>query len=238
VPYEQFSTYKHPGVGRMVQFRERKEFDALLIPAAIARAIWRSAEASIDESKHPEQRSPDVAVVRKSYADQQDFLRTVIEVIAEVQRAVLRAKPHPFWNEKVPKREPDTGAGLRMLFEAICAYKNIQVFQEAPSRSGNVDSVFTGISIEWKHLSVVLELKNAHSDRVEHGLTVQLPTYLLEREMPTGVYGILWYKGTHFDEPRDATLADCIARLDVMKPPDVVSVVGFDLSFSVQASKK
>jgi hypothetical protein len=238
VPYEQFATYKHPGVGKVVQFRERREFDALLIPAAIARAIWRSAEASIDEPKHPEQRSPDVAVVRKSYADQQDFLRTVIEVIAEVRRAVLRAKPHPFWNKKVPKREPDAGSGLRMLFEAICAYKNIQVFQEDPSRSGNVDLVFTGISIAWKHLSVVLEIKNAHSDRVEHGLTVQLPTYLLEREVPTGIYGILWYKGTHFDQPNDATIEDCIARLDAKKPAGVVSVVGFDLSFSVQASKK
>jgi len=238
VRYEQLDTYKHPGVGKVIQFRERKEFDALLIPAAIARAIWRSAEASIDESKHPEQRSSDVAVVRKSYADQQDFLRTVLEVTAEVQRAVLRAKPHPFWNEKVPKREPDAGAGLRMLFEAICAYKNIQVFQEDPSRSGNVDFVFTGISIEWKHLNIVLEIKNAHSDRIEHGLTVQLPTYLLEREVPTGVYGILWYKGTHFDQPSDATIDDCIARLDAMKPAGVDSVVAFDLSFSLQASKK
>jgi len=237
VPYEQFATYKHPGVGKVVQFRERKEFDALLIPAAIARAIWRSAEVSIDESKHPEQRSSDVAVVRKSYADQQDFLRTVFEMIAEVQRAVLRAKPHPFWNERIPKREPDAGSGLRMLFEAICAYKNIQVFQEDPSRSGNVDFVLTAISIKWKHLNVVLEIKNAHSDRVEHGLTVQLPTYLKEREVPTGVYGILWYKGTHFDKPGDASLADCIARLDAQKPPSVVSVVGFDLSFSVEAGK-
>lgn len=238
VPYEQFATYKHPGVGKVVQFLERKEFDALLIPAAIARAIWRSAEALIDESKHPEQRSPDVAVVRKSYADQQDFFQTVIGLIAEVQRAVLRAKPHPFWNEKEPKREPDAGSGLRMLFEAICAYKNIQVFQEDPSRSGNVDFVFTGISIEWKHLNVVLEIKNAHSDRVEHGLTIQLPTYLQERGVPTGVYGILWYKGTHFNQPSDATLDDCIARLDAQKPVGVISVVGFDLSFSVQASKK
>jgi hypothetical protein len=84
----------------------------------------------------------------------------------------------------------------------------------------------------------VLEIKNSHSDRVEHGLTVQLPTYLREREVPTGIYGILWYKGTHFDKPSDATLSDCIARLGVQKPSNVVSVVGFDLSFSVQASKK
>jgi hypothetical protein len=238
VPYEEFSTYKHPGVGTVVQFRERKDFDALLIPASIARAIWRSEEASIDEQKHPEQRSSDVAVPRKSYVDEQDFLRTVMEVLREVQRAVLRAKPHAFWNERVPKRETDAGSGLRMLFEAICAYKNIQVFQEDPSRSGHVDFVFTGISTEWMHLNIVLEIKNAHSDRVEHGLTVQLPTYLQERDVPTGIYGVLWYKGTHFDKPSEATLSDCIARLEALKPATVVSVVGFDLSFCVQASKK
>jgi hypothetical protein len=238
VAYEQFATYKHPGVGQVVQFRDRKEFDTLLIPAAIAKAIWRSAESTIDESKLPEQRSPHVGAARKSYADQQDFVWTVIEVLSEVKRAVLRSKPHPFWNEKVPKREPDAGSGLRMLFEAICAYKNIQIFQEDPSRSGNVDFVFTGISLEWQHLNVVLEIKNAHSDRIEHGLTFQLPTYLIERNAPTGVYGILWYKGSHFDQPCDATLSDCVARLDALKPAGVVSVVGFDLSFSVPASKK
>jgi hypothetical protein len=237
VPYKRFGDYTPPRIGKMVQFCERKEFDALLMPAAIARAIWRSEEASIDESKHPEQRTSDVGAVRKSYADQQDFLQTVLEVLREVQQAVLRGKPHPFWNDKVPKREPDAGSGLRMLFEAICAYKNILVFQEDPSRSGNVDFVFTGVSVDWKHLNIVLEIKNAHSDRVEHGLTVQLPTYLEEREVPTGIYGILWYKGTHFDKPNDATLNDCVARLDAQKPKGVVVVVGFDLSFSVQASK-
>lgn len=238
VLYEQLNHYQHPRVGEVVQFRERKEFDALLIPAPIARAIWHSGESSINESKYPQQRSTDVAAVRKSYADQQDFLQSVLEVLREVQRAVLRGKPHPFWNDKEPKREPDAGSGLRMLFEAICAYKNIQVFQEDPSRSGNVDFVFTGISIAWKHLNIVLEIKNAHSDRVEHGLTVQLPTYLEERDVPTGIYGVLWYKGTHFDKPHDATLNDCIARLEAQRPKGVVSVVGFDLSFSVQASKK
>ncbi len=56
--------------------------------------------------------------------------------------------------------------------------------------------------------------------------------------MLTGIYGILWYKGTQFDRPNDATLNDCVARLDAQKPKGVAFVVGFDLSFFVQASKR
>ncbi len=178
VPYKQFSDYIPPRIGKIVQFCGRKEFDAFLMPAAIARGIWGSGEASIDESKHPEQRISDVGAVRKSYADQEDFLQTALEMLREVQRAVLRAKPHPFWNDKVPKREPDAGSGLRMLFEAICAYKNILVFQEDPSRSGNVDFVFTGVSVDWKHLNIVLEIKNAHSESARarpHSATAHIP---------------------------------------------------------------
>lgn len=238
VQYEQFADYKHPEVGRERRLQQRETFDALLLPATIARAIWRSAENSIDESKHPAQRSSSIAVARKTYADCDDFVQTIMEIVAQVQRVVLRAKPHAFWNERTPKNEPDAGSGLRMLFEAICAYKNIQICQEDPSRSGNVDFVFTGISTEWHHLNVVIEIKNAHSDRVEHGLTVQLPTYIKERGASAGVYGVLWYKGTSFDKPGDASLAECIARLDAQKPPEVASVVGFDLSFLVQASKR
>ncbi|MBI1247388.1 hypothetical protein GC197_06020 [bacterium] len=238
VSYKELSSYKNPGVGKVVRFCERKEFDTLVIPAAIARAIWRTVEPSIDELNHPEQRSSNVAAVRKAYADQHDFSSTVLEIIEEVKQAIRRAKPHAFWDHNNPKRETETGSGLRMLFESICAYKNIQVFQEDPSRSGNVDFVFSAISIEWTHLNLVLELKNAHSKRLDHGLTLQLPTYLREREVLTGVYGVLWYKGTHFEQPSDPTLIDCIARLDSKKPAGVIAVVGFDLSFSVQASKK
>ncbi len=229
--------YKQLNVGTIRQFKERKVFDAAIIPANVARNIWRLSKneiTDVDEANKPRQR---VAELRKVYNDENDFVQTVINVFTEIQRILPKTKPHGFWNDKTPKREPEAGSTLRLLLEAICAYKNIRVYQEDPSRSGNVDFVFVGISKDSDHLELVLEIKQAHSDRLERGLTHQLPQYLRERDVKFGVYGVLWYKGRDFDRPTDMSLEECVAKLQRIKPDNIAHVLGFDVSFQIQASK-
>ena len=91
--------------------------------------------------------------------------------------------------------------------------------------------------MDLDHLELILEIKNAHSCRLERGLTHQLPQYMSDREANYGVYGILWYKGRTFDEPADVTVEDCLIRLRNMKPDEVHELVAFDVSFPVQASR-
>lgn len=237
VLHDQFLDYTPPRVGRVVQFKARTEFDVCLLPAEVARAIWRESKEAIrdtDQSGIPDQA---LEAPRKVYSNGNDFLKTILNVFTEIQNILRRTKPHSFWDKKEPKREPESGAALRLLFEAICAYKNIRVYQEDPSRSGDIDFVFSGISTDMEHLELILEIKNAHSGRLNRGLTHQIPQYLKDRRSDYAVYGVLWYKGEHFDQPSDATIDDCLERLRKLKPDEVCHIAMFDVSFPVQASR-
>ncbi|HUW94223.1 MAG TPA: hypothetical protein VMW58_00400 [Anaerolineae bacterium] len=237
VPYEDLGTYQPPHVGNVIQFKSRKDFETVLLPARVARAIWRQSKEAITDTNPAGEPPHEVGAPRKVYKDGDDFLQTTLNVFSLIQRILRRTKPHAFWDATSPKSEPHSGTSLGLLLEPICAYKNIRLYQEDPSRSGDVDFVFSGISMDLDHLQLILEIKNAHSGRLERGLTHQLPKYMSEREADYGVYGILWYKGRTFDEPADVTAEDCLARLRNMKPDQVHEVVAFDVSFPVQASK-
>jgi hypothetical protein len=160
--------------------------------------------------------------VRRTYHDGADLLRTFDALTSEVQRILSAVEPVAFWNNRRPKAEPHAGWALRTLFEALCPLKNLRIYQENPSRSGRVDYVFSAISADHAHLELVMELKHAHSDRLRPGLTDQLPTYLRERTHAAAAFGILWYKGRHFDRPRAyASLDECIAHLESVRPAEV-----------------
>jgi hypothetical protein len=231
------ASYKLPDNAKVVRYTERAGFEAALVPASVIRAIWASAKDTIadqETSGTPEQR---VGALRKSYENEEDFCNTVMDVITEIQRILPKTRPHAFWDDKTPKREPESGNTLRLLFEEICAYKNIRISQEDPGRSGDVDLVFSGISKQHEHLQVIMEIKNAHSDKLERGLTHQLPQYLAERGANKGIYAILWFKGRLFDKPVDADAAACLRRVIAIMPPVVSGVVLFDVSFRQYASQ-
>ncbi len=237
VPYEDLASYEPPQVGKVIQFKGREGFETALLPAEVARAIWRQSQEAITDTNPEGEPLQEVGAPRKAYKDGDDFLRTTLSVFSFIQRALRRTKPHAFWDDTRPKSEPHSATSLRLLLEPICAYKNIRLHQEDPSRSGNVDFVFSGMSMDLDHLELILEIKNAHSPRLERGLTHQLPQYMSERQADYGVYGILWYKGRTFDEPADETVEDCLARLRDIKPDQVHEVVAFDVSFPIQASR-
>ena len=234
---QELDTYRPPATASVVQHKRRSEFAATLVPSALSRAVWSAVRESILDTTPAGKPMRGVGAVRKAYVDEEDFYQTVLDVITEVQRVLSRSRPNAFWNGDTPKNEPESGYTLRFIFEAICVYKNIVVVQEDSSRSGDVDFVFTGTSIGYEHLQVILEIKKAHSDRLERGLTHQLPKYLEERQVKKGVYGVLWFKGRTFSEPADLNAADCLNRLNGIKPVTVSSIVIFDVSFPVQASR-
>ncbi len=175
IPYEEFAEYQPPQVGKVTQFKDSTQFETTLISAVISKAIWDHSKDSIsdtDESGEPNQQFLDP---RKAYRDRNDYLQTMLNLFSGIQRCIDKTKPHAFWNNTQPKSEPDSGCSLRIVLESICAYKGIRVYQEDPSRSGSVDFVFSGFSMEMEHLEIILEIKNAHSTRLGRGITHQLP---------------------------------------------------------------
>jgi len=235
--HQDLGAYRPPSTADVLRHTRRSEYEATLVPASLARAVWGTVRESIRDTTPSGQPVRGVGAIRKAYGDDEDFFQTVRDIIAEVQRVLPKTRPCAFWNDRVPKSEPECGYALRMLFEAICPYKNIVVVQEDPSRSGDVDFVFTGTTTGYEHVQVILEIKNAHSKRLERGLTRQLPKYLEERQVAKGVYGVLWFKGRTFNRPADSSAADCLTRLNGIRPECVSSIEFFDVSFPVQASR-
>lgn len=241
VKYEELDSYVRPDVGEIIQFKAVQTFDGILLPSNIAKAIWSSAPDDVKDVAHTKAESlQGISAIRKDYKNKDDFIETLKNIFHQIQSQLNATKPYGFWNGDNPKSEPESGTTLRYMFESICSYKNIDVTQEIPSRSGLVDFVFSGISIDTTRLKVLLELKNAHSQDLIKGLASQLPQYIDEHSCEGGFYGVLWFKGEKkkFDEPKKyKSINDLLTDLKRSKPERVIEVIIFDLSFPLPASK-
>jgi len=229
-----------PPDGRVRFYTTRTDFSVSFIPAQVARAIWKHAPDVTKDPPEEERLAP--GALRNTYESTDDFLDTVCSVIDEIRTALEGTSPEGYWNklpnrDRAPKTEPESGSTLLAFFLAICAYKNIRVVAEPPTRSGCVDFLFGGITKSSKHITTILELKNAHSQDLERGLTKQLPTYMREHGCDAGFYLVLWFKGRFFDRPQSGTLAKCLERLTAIRPTGVRPALGLDLSFRERASK-
>lgn len=237
VKYDEFPTYVPPDEGQVHELRQRTEFSLAIVPSNLLRRFWSHFSDLAEQNDRDQTAKLRPESLRKTYTDASDFEKTFGLILTEVQTILNRIRPTAFWDGKYPKSEPDAGGALRGLFEAICPLKNIKVFQEDPSRSGRVDLIFSAISKAHTHLELVMELKHAHSPKLEAGLSTQLPHYVLERGSDIAVYGVFWYKGMHFDKPQTISLDNLLANLVEHRPGSVNSICAFDVSYKTPASK-
>ena len=84
---------------------------------------------------------------------------------------------------------------------SICEAKGIFIGQEVVVSSGRVD-FYLFYTCEGKPMNVCVELKNAHSAGLQHGIEIQLPLYIKGTGGNHGIYLVLWYKHDHFSEPK------------------------------------
>lgn len=220
----------------------RKDFSSLLMPAPYARALWYEIKDEIKDIDPEGRPLMGVRELRRAYKDMDDFCRTIADLFSEVNKIFDACEPSAFWDEpskskKTPKKETKSRNSLKAFLASICANKNIQIFREDPTRSGNVDFVFVGIGMDHTSLNVVLEIKNAHSQDLIHGLTNQLPKYITDRGNAVGFYGVLWFKCKHCPKPSDTSINECYDRLIEFKPDMVRDILFLDLSLNESASK-
>jgi hypothetical protein len=83
---------------------------------------------------------------------------------------------------------------------------SIEVVREYSTGVGDLDFMFLGIVSRTGQRRLCAEFKNAHSDDLERGLTVQLPQYMKNQRATYGAFCVLWYKGEGFDHPHDLEL--------------------------------
>ena len=150
--------------------------------------------------------------------NEEDLSREIMDAIEIIKHHVEnRYWINPFWENSNPKNETEIQPTLHVLFDIILSPFGITVVRETNEGVGNLDFRFIYTTKEKKAISVSAEFKLAHNKRIEHGLTIQFPAYLLAINSKSGIFVVMWFKdetGKHFTKPENRSKSECINFLE------------------------
>lgn len=167
----------------------------------------------------------------KTENDLSDYILYVINdlIVHEVE---YRNWTDSFWNSQrkvkkdngesalipaEPKNETEIQSTLHVLFRLLLNSLDIQVDREVGVGIGSVDFKFTYAANSGNIVNTLLEFKLAHHQRIKHGLTKQLPTYLKGERYNCGIFAVMWFKdekGIFFKKPVNRTKNEMLEFLD------------------------
>lgn len=185
-----------------------------------------------------------------------DLLQTICNAIAEIKQWIEdRREIQPYWDEArkirianeereipaTPKNEKNIQPTLGRFFVHRLLPLGIQTIRESDEGIGILDFKFLLTTKENIPLNVCAEFKLAHHERLEHGLTKQLPLYLKASPSKSGVFLVMWFKdenGIYFREPSNKNKSEMLKYLEE-KVKDINEKEGFTIkSILIDASKR
>jgi len=148
-----------------------------------------------------------------------ELLKVISNVIAELKHYVEdRRWTEPFWDDEreievdgtkikipaSPKKETKIQPTLDMFFKRSLQRLGIHVSRETDDGIGNLDFKFMITTENRIPLLICAEFKLAHNEKLEHGITKQLPSYLRANSSTSGIFFVMWFKDEEekfFDKP-------------------------------------
>jgi hypothetical protein len=127
------------------------------------------------------------------------------------------------WEEslKHPKPEPRAHPLINSYLRSILELKGIRISAEVETGNGAIDFLCSYTTTRNDVLKVCVEVKNAHADGLEDGITLQLPAYMKAEQTRHGIYIVLWYKNEDWSQPKKfGSIAEMGAKLEAIKPND------------------
>lgn len=113
-----------------------------------------------------------------------------------------------FWNslakkdpEASPKKEVDIHTTILGLIQDECLAKGLEISHEGTAAGGSLDFYISGYIKNIGIKGLCVEVKHAHSSKLDDGLRQQLPAYMKSKGSDFGFYLVLWSKGDQFDKP-------------------------------------
>lgn len=179
-----------------------------------------------------------------SYDSPSDFYKDVTSLFQSVLDTVKTAGSYTaFWdenkNKKTPKKEPNI---TRIIHSYLLTPARIKRLEVVPQHleAGILDFHISGFLANGKRTSLCIECKHAHSSQLEHGLKVQLPDYMRQRECEFGLYCVFWFKGPDFPKPKKFDspdeLRDYLNYVAYEDGLQNIRILPFDLSYPEQPS--
>lgn len=161
-----------------------------------------------------------------------DLLKTIFDAIIEIKNSLEnRRSSEAFWNEKceipvkgekitvpaTPKKESNIQPTLERFFDDRLKSLGIHVSRETNEGVGDLDFKFMFTTETQIRLLVCSELKLAHNENLEHGLTKQLPAYVRANDSKSGIFLVMWFKDEEkrfFNKPVNQNKSEMIEFIE------------------------
>jgi hypothetical protein len=184
-------------------------------------------------------------IPKKGYSSKEDFSYHVIKAIQLSQIEMDQTSSYSnFWNvfkesrkiiKRVPRDETDIHNSIHSLIFNYCLKNGINIIREYHTSIGNIDFVFH-TQINGKLYQIPCEVKKAESKDLKHGYTIQLPKYMKQLGVSTGIFLVIGFSGGDWLEGENLTKT--LVKLDNPIIENGIRVIGLDVSKPSQASKK
>lgn len=137
---------------------------------------------------------------KKSFAD---FCYRLLEITLK-KSIEFGGLNSAFWEDRDKKNspilEPKAQSIIYNQIRFLAEIKGIKISREVVASNGSLDFHFSYTKNDIL-MNVCVELKNAHHENLEHGLTTQLPLYIKDIGSREGIFLVLWYKSERFTKP-------------------------------------
>ena len=108
---------------------------------------------------------------------------------------------------RTPKSEPKIQPTLHVILDMALRPLGIHVLRESDEGIGLLDFRFLYTNKKNIPLSIGVEFKIAHHQKIQHGLTKQLPAYLKAIRSTHGTFIVMWFKDEkYFKRPKNRQL--------------------------------
>lgn len=189
----------------------------------------------------------------EEYQTEEEFRNKVQSCLLSIQDKINESGSYSqFWNitykgKKITKRRPKNEIEVQPIIHCMLSDQflmaSIEIIPEFNSSVGNLDFLFIGKLKNQGFANYCVEFKNAHSDKLEHGIQVQLPTYMENKRAKYGAYCVLDYRGKHFEKPinkrNSLDVYLDLKKFEMNNPlADKIRTFVFKVSKPVSASKK
>jgi len=185
-----------------------------------------------------------------------DLLKVVSNAIAELKHCVEDKRwTQAFWDDEreievngtkikipaSPKKETKIQPTLGIFFEHRLNRLGIHVSRETDEGIGYLDFKFMITTENRIPLLICAEFKLAHNNKLEHGITKQLPSYLRANSSTSGIFFVMWFKDEeekYFDKPTNQNKLQIIEFIE-----EKIKIIEYDEEvnielFLIDASKK
>jgi len=119
----------------------------------------------------------------------------------------------------IPLKETEAQTVLYNQIKDIAEIKGIRVSREIIAADGSLDFHFHYTKNDIS-MNVCVELKNAHHNLLEHGISSQLPLYIKDVGRKEGIFLVLWYKCDKFIRPEKYSTIKELEEFLISKIPN------------------